>query len=44
MQGEGEIGKYERHTKKFVNDMHIYQMITVAGAWLSINFIMKINR
>ncbi len=24
--------------------MHIYQMIMVAGAWLSVNFIMKINR
>ena len=24
--------------------MHIYQMFMVAGAWLSLNFIMKLNR
>ena len=41
---ESRIEKEFRHRQMFLADMHTYQLVMIAGIWLSLNHMMKINR
>ena len=41
---EGILEMYHRHHRQFMCDMHFYQMVMISGAWLSLNFILRVSR
>lgn len=41
---EGRLEREFRHRQQFLLDMHTFQLVMLAAIWLSLNYIMNVNR